>query len=132
MDKKISKILQYQKSSKRIVARKFHDYDVEGNKISSSVDQLKHKVDGVKTPSSTSDDEESPPCTTTEFNTNSRSVAVPVSKARPTSSAQASTHSTLARAPAPPVSTPSAPGYSADAFVDALLSTCSLAAHTDY
>lgn len=131
MEKDISEILENQKSLKRIVESKFHDLDVKVPMISASVGQLKHKVNGVKTPNSTSDDEVSPPRTTTQFNTMPRSAVVLVSKSRPTSSAQASAPSASAPAPAPPVSTPPAPGHSTEAFVYALLSTPSSAAQRD-
>ncbi|KAE8771187.1 hypothetical protein D1007_56969 [Hordeum vulgare] len=101
MEKNISEIMQNQNSSKRIVKTKFDDLDVKVTMTSASVDQLKLEVDGLKTPSSTSHDEESRPRTSTQFSTKPRSALVPVSEARPTSLAQASAPSSSAPAPAP-------------------------------
>lgn len=64
MEKNISEILQNQKSLERIVETKFHDLDVKVTQMSTSVEQLKHELDRVRTPSSTSDDEDFPPRTT--------------------------------------------------------------------
>ncbi|KAI5006073.1 hypothetical protein ZWY2020_033316 [Hordeum vulgare] len=90
---------------------------------------LHGEVDSVHISRSSSDDEESPLPTTTQFTTQTRSAVVLVSEARPSSSAQASTPS--APAPTPHVPTPPPPGTSVEAFVDALMSTPSSATGGD-
>ncbi|KAE8811451.1 nucleolysin tiar [Hordeum vulgare] len=131
MEKNISEILQNQESLERIVQTKFHDLNVKVTEIFASVEQLKHEVDGVKSPKSTSDDEESPPRTTTQFSTQLRLGVVPVTEARPSSPAQASAPLASALAPALLVSTPPTPGNSSEAFVDTLLSSPSSTATGD-
>ncbi|KAE8820256.1 nucleolysin tiar [Hordeum vulgare] len=142
MEKNIQDILQNQKSLERVVETKFHDMDVKVTELNTIVKQLQHEVDSVKIPrsyddvdddDSDDDDEESPPRTTTQFSTKPRSAVVPASETRPISSAQASAPSAPppASTQAPPVSTPLAPGHSAQEFTDALLSTPSSATQRD-
>ncbi|KAE8791972.1 Pumilio-like protein 1 [Hordeum vulgare] len=98
MEKKVFEILLNQKSLERLVESKFHDLDVKVMELTTTVEKLQHEVDYVKIPHSSSDDEESPLPTTTQFRTQTRSTRVPVLEARASSSAQAS-----APAPAPPL-----------------------------
>ncbi|KAE8797924.1 hypothetical protein D1007_26825 [Hordeum vulgare] len=129
MEKNIQEILQSQKSLERVVETKFQDMDVKVTELTTIVKQLQYEVDKVEIPRSEDDDyeddddEESPAISTTWFNTQPRSAIVPAQETRQTSSAQASTPSAPAPTQAPPVSTPLAPGHSADAFMDILLST---------
>ena len=63
---------------------KFHDLDVKVTELTTTVEQLQHEVDSVHISRSSSDDEESPLPTTTQFRTQSRLAIVPVLEARPT------------------------------------------------
>ncbi|KAI5001183.1 hypothetical protein ZWY2020_011142 [Hordeum vulgare] len=122
-EERIFEILLNQNSLDRIVETKFHDLDVKVTELNTIVQQIQHEVDSMHIFRSSSDDEEPYLPTTTQFRTQSRSAVVPVLEARPTSSSQGSAPSSSAPALAPLVSTPPAPGTSAEAFVDALMST---------
>ncbi|KAE8785617.1 hypothetical protein D1007_40690 [Hordeum vulgare] len=71
MEKNIFEILLNQKSLERIMDTKFHDLDVKVTELATTVDHLKHEVDAVHAPRSSSDDDDSPLLTTTLFRTQS-------------------------------------------------------------
>ncbi|KAE8796580.1 hypothetical protein D1007_28387 [Hordeum vulgare] len=72
-----SDILLNKKSLERIVETKFHDLDIKVTKLTTTVNEYKQEVDGVPTPSS-SDDDDSPLQTHTQFRTRARSSVMPV------------------------------------------------------
>ncbi|KAE8801699.1 nucleolysin tiar [Hordeum vulgare] len=66
MEKNITDILLNQKSLERIIETKFHELDIKVIELITTVNQLKHEVDVVHTPSSScgDDDDTSIPTTT--------------------------------------------------------------------
>ena len=125
MQKDIGNILKNQESLSRIVDTKFHILNNKVDELTVTVNELKKEVDGMPSPHTTDDDEDSPPLrTATQFTTQPRSVTVPVPESRASSSAPAAAPSAP---PSPPVATPTPSITFAEVFVDAVLSTPSSA-----
>ncbi|KAE8766376.1 hypothetical protein D1007_62408 [Hordeum vulgare] len=58
MEKNVTDNLLNQKSLERIAETKFHDPDIKLTELTTIVNQLKHEVDAVHTPRSSSDDDD--------------------------------------------------------------------------
>jgi hypothetical protein len=118
IERSLANLTKNQESLERIVETKFHDLDVKITEVQTTVETLRDEVDRVR---ADSDDSGEDRPTTERFQTvprATRSAAVSVADTRTTVSAPAAT----ATVP-PPVSTPPAQQTSAEAFVDALIST---------
>ena len=125
MQKDIGNILKNQESLGRIGESKFHILNNKVDELTMTVNELKKEVDGVPSPHTTDDDEDSPHLrTATQFRTQPRSATVPVPESRPSSSAPVAAPSAP---PAPLVATPTPSMTSAEVFADAVLSTPSSA-----
>ena len=133
MQKDIGNILKNQESLSRIVDTKFHILNNKVDELTVTVNELKKEVDGVPSPHTTDDDEDSPPLrTATQSRTQARSATVPVPECRPSSSAPATASSAPSAPPVPPVATPTPSMTSTDIFADAILSTPSSATGGDH
>jgi hypothetical protein len=113
IEKGLATLTQNQESLERIIETKFYDLDLKVTEIQTAVEQLQEEAEERRGRPTTEAFQRVPIA--------NRSVAVPVSDTRATTSAPAAT------APvAPPVATPPVPQSSSEAFADAVLSTPSL------
>ncbi|KAE8771909.1 pumilio-like protein 1 [Hordeum vulgare] len=103
IERNMREILKNEKSLQRIVETKCYDLDVKVTELTTTVNQLKHEVDGMPSPSSIFDDGSHPLHTHTQFRTQAISSDVQVTKMRPSSLAPRSAPSTPS---APLISTP--------------------------
>ncbi|KAE8767800.1 hypothetical protein D1007_60789 [Hordeum vulgare] len=76
MEKNINELLLNQKSLERIVETKFDALDNKVTELTTTVNQLKQKVDPVPLPSSDDDDESPTLLVHTQFRTRARSADV--------------------------------------------------------
>ena len=111
IEKGLATLTQNQESLERIIEQEFYDLDVKVTEIQSLVEQLQEEVEEKKGKFTTE--------AFARVHRGQRSVVVPVTDTRDTSSAPAA----IASVPPAPAATPPAPATSTEAFILGAIST---------